>query len=142
MGFKLHDRLLALCPCFWTSPLLLSTAATATHQSLSALCYPGLVTAAGRNGVSGSIWLPRGLPKRRVKEFLKAGCFLQGGEGVSSGGSVTEKKGKFKHRACDLRSCLSDFPCFPKLAPLTHWEQFPQILIFLNKLRTHKLSFP
>lgn len=32
---------------------------------------------------------------REGKGILKAGCFLQGGEGVFSGGCVTEKKGRY-----------------------------------------------
>ena len=89
---------------------------------LCSQCYPCWLLQQGEsgcraNGVSGSTLLPYDLTKRKEKGFLKAGCFLQGGEGVSSGGRVAERKDR-SQGACDVRNYWSDFLLpFPQTGP-------------------------
>lgn len=74
------------------------------------------------SGVSGSTFLPYDLTKRKVQGFLKAGCFLQGGEGVSLGGRVAEKKDRYEKGATTHQTySVSQTGPFSPLGTLSVW---------------------
>lgn len=74
--------------------------------------------------------MPYDLTKRNIKGFLKAVCFLQGKEGVSSGGRVVEKKDKYEQGAGDVRNYASDFLLsFPQTDP---FNPLGKISVWIN----------